>query len=320
MIPIIGHSQQIDTLKKQAVSGRLPGAYLFAGPNAIGKKLVARLLSRHLACTSCDETILGGCGNCQGCRKVEAENHPDRFFVEADGDWIKIDQIRELQSALHFHPLESTRKIAIIDDAHRMNASAANSMLKILEEPPTDTHFILISHAAHLLPPTIRSRCQKLFFPPLREDEIAGALISQGTTAREAKRIARLAGGSMGTAISLDSEFVDDVIGRFIALFNKAASADIIERSGSWAGEEPARVRLILDILGSWYRDILRYQVTENKDDLIHQEIGRFASNGNIPISERGIEEIEKARRSLDINANKQLMFENLLFTLTSNI
>jgi DNA polymerase-3 subunit delta' len=317
-ISIKGHAQQIAILEKQSISGRLPNAYLFAGPNAIGKGLVAKFLSRDLACLVERPRPFGGCGKCIGCRKVLSDNHPDRFYIEAEDLQIKIGQIRELGLSLHFHPLESQKKVVIVDEAERMNESTANSMLKILEEPPPDTHFILISASPHMLLPTIRSRCQKIYFQPLRNPEVIELLVEKGYSQKEATKIAKLSGGSVGLALTIDPSFVDGIIGRFLALCANASSADIIETSDVWSKEEPPRMMQILDVLASCFRDLLRFGLIGDAEDLIHPEIARFVDKKGFKSPEKGIEEIEASRRSLGINANKQLMFENLLFTLMS--
>jgi len=318
MRKIVGHNSQISQLKKAVAAGRLPNAYLFSGPKGIGKRLVADMLAAVIACPTSGKNDHEACGICAACIKVAGGNHPDQFLIEADGESIKIDQIRELQGKVQFHPLESPAKLVIIDDADKMTDSAANSLLKLLEEPPSFTHIILISSMPHRLLPTIRSRCQSIPFAPLGDGKIADFLKAENRVPeKEALRIARMSGGSLGTALTIDSEFVDGIIGRLLALTRRASSADIIETAHVWSHEDPERIRLILDILASWYRDILRCQATGEANTVIHPET--IDASLKVPLcrTERNISEITMARTGLDYNANKQLMFEHLLFSLT---
>jgi hypothetical protein len=149
---ILGHDSQINHLNAQWHSGRLPHALLFTGPEGIGKKLVACELVKQ---------ILGA---------PSLENHPDLFLIAAEEGRIKVEVVREIKRALAFPPFKAPHRVVLINDAHAMNASAANALLKTLEEPPAGTYFILITHAPGWLPRTIVSRCQTLRFSPLPID------------------------------------------------------------------------------------------------------------------------------------------------------
>lgn len=319
MHKIIGHEQQMEQLKKAALQGRLPNAYLFCGPKGVGKRSTANWFSKALVCEHTKDACVEACGNCAGCKKSANGNHPDQFVLEPDGEWIKIDQVRELQASLQFHPLESRVKLAIIDDADRMTDAASNSLLKTLEEPPAFTHFILISSLPHRLLPTIRSRCQTMVFRPLCDQSVADLLASKNHLPKdEALRLARLAGGSLGAALSMDADLVDETIGKLLALIERGASADIIEASQGMANETMDRTLLALDILATWYRDALRYRATGDASAIIHPQAIKFSEKIQNHAAEKNLEEIAKARASVESNANKQLMFEQLLFTLAS--
>lgn len=333
---IIGHNAQIEQLRKALAGARLPNAYLFYGPRGVGKRKTADTLAAALACNDAPSSEWNPCGLCAACKKAAAESHPDVFIVEpetqqknppddvkngkrAPSENLKIEQIRELQSKLQFHPLEAKSKIAIVDEADRMTEATANSMLKILEEPPPATHFVLISTKPRTLLPTIRSRCISLGFGPVPDDLIAKKVIEvKGAPGPDAARIAKISGGSPGLALSIEPEFVVSVLGRFAALQKKGSSADVIETAEGWSHEESERAKLVLDILASWYRDIIRFQVTGYEKDLIHPE----AAHGSSCITQKrawdALFQVSEARRAMDTTANKQLMFENLLFTLTS--
>lgn len=307
----------MEKLRKALSAGRLPNAYLFSGPRGVGKRLAADILLQTIACEKAANGRHEPCGECPGCRKSSSRSHPDQFIIEPDGEHIKIEQIRGLQSDLLFHPLESPSKVAMIDDADRMTDAASNSMLKLLEEPPPNTHLILISSMPHRLLPTIRSRCQAIAFMPLGTDDIVNHLSANTSLSKEkALRIARLSGGSLGLALTMDADFIDEVIERLQALVKKASGADIIETANGWANEGPEHTFLVLDILASWYSDMLRYKATGDAASAIHPETPRASEGMPTGRVERNIAHISKARASLDGNVNKQLMFEQLLFSL----
>lgn len=297
---IIGHKGQIDALQKTIASGKLPNAWLFAGPRGIGKRKVAEGLAAVLCCQADKQP----CGRCDGCVKVCKGIHPDVIVVERETLQLKIDQVRELTQRVQFYPLESRHKVAIIDDADMMTHGAANAMLKLLEEPPDATHIVLVTAAAHRLLPTIRSRCHRIAFSPLSDDEVAGYLEQrEGWSGSDALHAARLAQGSIGVATELTREFIDGVIGRFEAVSTGASAADIIETSEVWAKDDE-HILAVLDLLAGWFRDHLRSVVTEQRDSGAEQRL----------LSQ--LKAIAYAREAADTTANKQLMFEQLLFNV----
>ena len=119
------------------------------------------------------------CGHCVSCKKIDDGNHPDVKIVEPDGQFIKIDQIRELQHDLQFRPFEGKKRVFIIDSADKMGLPAANSILKTLEEPPRDSILILVTANLHSLLPTIASRSQRLSFSSHRIADVERVLVEK---------------------------------------------------------------------------------------------------------------------------------------------
>jgi DNA polymerase III subunit delta' len=323
---IVSHARQIDQLRKALATSRIAGAYLFSGPAGIGKRLTADAFAAALLCPHAEEHDQEACGRCPACQKFAASNHPDAFIMapvlseRGAVQSIKIDDLRELVAKLQFHPLEARAKIAIIDGAERLLEAAANSLLKALEEPPPATHFVLITPSPQRLLPTIRSRCQQLAFSPLADREIARILVSaKSLPEAEALRIARLSGGSAGAALLLDPEFVEAVLGRFLPLSAHASSADIIEAAQAWKEIDAEHAPLVFDLLASWYRDILRSRAASFDRDLIHPEAARAAAACPESRALANLAAIDAARAAADTAANKQLLFEQLLFTVTAN-
>jgi DNA polymerase III subunit delta' len=170
-------------------------AYVFAGPEGSGKSLAARAFAASLLCHN------GGCGECRDCRLALRDQHPNEFIVEPEGRDIHVDTIRdEVWHPAYRTPPEPGRKIFVIREADRLSPSAADTLLKVLEEPPADAVFLLLSARAHELPETIWSRCHVVTFTALSEAFVVEELVSEGVEADRARLAARLAGGNLGRA------------------------------------------------------------------------------------------------------------------------
>ena len=156
--PIIGHQQIVEQLQRTVASDRIAGAYLFYGPEGVGKETVARYFAQLILCQQGAQPgsppVIGKgqvCGTCLACRKVDSGNHPDLQFIRPEGSLLKIGQIRELQKQIIYEPLEARRKIYILADTERMNPEAENCLLKTLEEPPAASVF----NSAYIKHPSI---------------------------------------------------------------------------------------------------------------------------------------------------------------------
>src|SRR5438045_374460 len=163
---IIGHEHAIERLRRTLAAQRVRHAYLFTGPQHIGKALLAQRFAQTLLCTGGTDAHvapLDPCNICLSCRKVLHGNHPDIHIVTraSDKQFILIEQVRVLQSDSSRRTLEGRRNIFIILDAHEMNLQAANCLLKTLEEPEPDVVLLLTVPDAGLLLPTILSRVQQ---------------------------------------------------------------------------------------------------------------------------------------------------------------
>lgn len=198
----LGNAPIVETIRRQLTGQRLPNSLLFAGTQGIGKWTLAHFLSKALNCHNLEYDF---CGYCSSCRKIEAKSHLDIKNYTPDGQFIKIDPMRELRREVFFRPSEGKRRVFIIDQAERLNEEAGNCILKTLEEPPESSVLILVTAKPNELLPTIRSRCQHYRFARLPSEEIEGLLASRTQHTPEDRRLlSRISEGSLGIALNLD--------------------------------------------------------------------------------------------------------------------
>lgn len=167
---IFGHSQVMSSVRQSFQIQKNAQTFLFVGPSGVGKKKVAFSLAQDLLCTQ-KTYQFKACGQCASCLKVSKQQHEGLFFVEPDGQQIKVDQVKEVLSFLNLQSLTAFR-IIIIDEAHRLNLNAANSLLKSLEEPPAGVIYFLIAPSSASVLTTIRSRSQVVRFNLLSEMDL----------------------------------------------------------------------------------------------------------------------------------------------------
>src|SRR2546421_8939977 len=204
---IVGHEHAIDLLRRTLAVQQVRHAYLFTGPDHIGKALLVHRFAQTLLCTGGPDLQVAPqapCNECLSCRKVLHGNHPDLHIIARppDKQFIIIEQIRALQSASARKTLEGRRNVFIIQGAHEMNLESANCLLKTLEEPEPDVVLLLTAPDPGLLLPTILSRVQQVPMHLLTSLQIKTALEQQwGVEPEEAGLIAALAAGRMGWAV-----------------------------------------------------------------------------------------------------------------------
>ncbi|OGY44232.1 MAG: DNA polymerase III subunit delta' [Candidatus Buchananbacteria bacterium RIFCSPHIGHO2_02_FULL_38_8] len=213
--PIIGHKNIISYLQGNIVVDKVSHAYLFLGPDHIGKTTLAKYFVNSLVCENLNHKDCAiPCGQCKCCQQVINKIHPDIVWVEREVDEkngklrknISIEQIRELQNRLSLHSFLNSFKIAVINEAEHLSKEAANSLLKVLEEPTPKTVLILLTNSISAMPRTVISRCQVIKFLPVSEVEIINYLAKEGLTKKKAKVLAALAYGRPGLAINYLNE------------------------------------------------------------------------------------------------------------------
>ncbi len=166
---VIGQEHVVQTLTNSIKGNNVSHAYLFSGPRGSGKTTIARLFSKAINCTA----INGAepCNKCSSCLEIMAGNSIDLLEIDA-ASHTGVDDVRQLIEGIKFAPVKSKYKIFIIDECHQLSKSAANALLKTLEEPPAHVIFILATTEQHKMLATILSRCQKFDFKRLQVSEI----------------------------------------------------------------------------------------------------------------------------------------------------
>jgi len=261
-------------LRKIQEKGRLPSGLLFYGKEGSGKTKTAFDFAKGVLCR---EEKPWGCGECSSCKYLEefeklfwvgeTENlrvyeeaegrksflylmgeHPDFVCVIPHGNYIKIDQIRAIKEFAYIRPALSRRKVILIDDAHTMTNQAANALLKVLEEPPPDTSFILTTSRIHALPKTVVSRTFQLEFTGFSPRQVMEILGVDEETAK-------LSGGSLKKALLLkEKKVLLEKVGEFLR-GDVLSLYKLSEEFDKWDAEEK---KLFLDLLEEKVMEELR--------------------------------------------------------------
>jgi DNA polymerase-3 subunit delta' len=314
---ILGH-ERVQALIARAVQlGRVPPALLFVGPSGVGKRTVALALGRTLLCETGGTFPCDLCSSCARCRKGL---HPDLFLIEALTKVIKIDQVRDVVREIGSRPFEGRARAFVIDDAHELTEQAANALLKSLEEPAAKSHVILVTSSPQALLPTVRSRCQLIRFGPL-----PAALVEEhlravaGLEAEDAALRAAAAAGSLGTALSLESQAYREVRDRLVVLLESAGRFGPLERM-EMAQELADQDDLdgALGVLRGLLRDVaaLRAGAARLVNPDLASRLARVAQGGVGDRASSLAEIAAEAREALLGNANKLLTMDLLVEAL----
>ena len=319
---IIGHSRQIGTLRHALAKGRLHHAYLFAGPEGVGKRTAALALAKAIHCAEGGDDF---CGRCANCARIQDGNHPDLRLIEpqAGKKEISIQQIREIEKQLYYRSFSGGKKLIILDPATLMNFPAQNALLKTLEEPPQDSLLILIAGSTGGLLPTLRSRCLQVPFGPLQRDHVSGYLVSQkGMKRDDAELLAAMAMGSLGNALKMDGADLPKRRQSWIALLSSLRIGDC--RAATAAAETLAankdETAKFLEWVQSWYRDLLVHTVTQESKELINLDmlahIERESGAGKVEYILSLMGQVTEAAAGMQRNLNRRMIMENLLFSV----
>lgn len=322
---IIGHEWAVHLLRHALEEGELSHAYLFTGPPGIGKGTLARALAAALLCQEENRP----CGSCRSCRLVASGNHPDLFWIqpESEAGRLKVEQVRELQRHLALTPNMASYRVAVLDRFEQATPSAANALLKTLEEPPEFVILILLAPDTDSLLPTIVSRCQIVPLRPIPMPQVAHALQTRwGVEPEKARLLAHLSGGRLGWAVQAVTE--PELLQRRLQWVEKMVAmlqAPLLERflHAAELARDPEATQEALAIWLGWWRDVLllaggaeenrgrEESLLTNLDQRARlEEIAQRFTPAQIAARIRAIQAaMDRLRR----NANVQLTLEALL-------
>ncbi|MDF2724673.1 MAG: ATPase [Paenibacillus sp.] len=314
MIP--GQDRAKRLLQNSLRTDKLSHAYIFAGPLGSGKKEMARAFVGALFCErNTDES----CGECLECRKLDHGNHPDLFWIEPDGASIKIDQVRELQQQFVYRSASTRPKVYVLNEADRLTAQAANSLLKFLEEPQTPTIGILITANGQALLPTLQSRSQWVPFFPLAPEQMKPVLLAEGLSPELVHTAVHLAAGVEAARSLIQINWFAETRNLVIQLMKDLAQKQpfvVSVQQKVVKSEVAEHLDTLFDMIMLWYKDII-HVCTGRKHRIVYIDqadlLTKIAFTRDaewwIGCMERAVE----GRKRLRSNANAQLVLEQFL-------
>mgnify|MGYP003705800681 FL=1 len=268
--PLPWHAEAFQKILATYRHQRLPHALMLIGPEGSGKQAFAATLTSALVCKHTGE---GACGHCNSCELMRAGNHGDvRWLVpEAGKRAIGIEPVREAIRFMQQTAGYGTHKILAISPAEAMTASAANAILKTLEEPAGDSFVCLVCHRPGDLPATIRSRCQSLLLPAPSEDEALEWLTAQGNDRVQAHRALELTNGKVISALALLESDSLEAIGNIRLTIEQVLLGELAPGAGV-----SVLSKLDLDFVLDTVLAVLQARLTASDKRSLQQQQGLF--------------------------------------------
>jgi DNA polymerase-3 subunit delta' len=331
---ILGHDEIAARFRLCIARNRLASVYLFVGPPGIGKGAFALALTKSLLCLNENQPPLESCGQCDSCRLIEADTHPDvlRVARPPDKSFIPVDLLigdreHRLESGVAHHlslkPYLGRRRIAVLDDADYLNEEGANCLLKTLEEPPGGSLLILLGSREQRQLPTIRSRCQVIRFAPLSVRDLRTILVREATADTDLpEELLQAAVGSLERAKSLLEPGVWDFRQRVysqMATFpldvieTIAAIHEFVERAGREPSARRVHLKLAIDFLTECLRGLMLVAAGGVPDDRAIERIWSGVARDALPDPDalaRCLDRCQLALEQVDRNANLSTLVE----------
>jgi DNA polymerase III delta' subunit len=338
---IISESGVIESLRFLRQKGEPPQALILVGAESLGKYTLARTIAADWLCLERQDGE--ACGQCDSCRRLDSDNHPDLIVVSPSPDQIKIEQVRDLRNRLNFAPLLSPYRAIIVERAHLLNLHAANALLKTLEEPPPRTFFLLTANSTDQMLPTVLSRCRVIYLGPLKAEPIESHLQqSLQLLPERARLLAEYADGAPGRAIQWAQEESQNgkqnalsALDSLMELFARLGSAKLVtalrraeefrdccKAFEATSPDHSTRSALAhgLEWLAEWYRDTLALDYGSDgirfrsKLESLNALRQRFPPEKRL----RDVTRIIETRKAILGNANAPIATEALFIQLLS--
>ena len=325
----MGHRPIVALLARSIRQASLPPSLIFAGPEGVGKRRVALAVAQALNCpASIGGADLDACGTCPSCTRIARGVHPDVLFLEpGDNGSIKIDQVRDAIDRAGYRPFEGRRRVLVIDDADTLVQQAQNALLKVLEEPPPSSVFLLVTSRPDSLLDTVRSRCPRLRFGQLDAADVARVLVTLDWREADAHAAAAVSDGSVARAVA--AEVGDLVETRDLAagvLAQAAASDDprrrleaakaLLGKGGSTSRDQLATG---LRVMAALVRDVALLGASGNRAALANGDAVPLIERLSAYQGERGVRAfraIDRALAALDRNAGVKIVADWLAMQL----
>lgn len=324
---VIGQARIAGFLAEAIKSDRLSHALLFLGPAGTGRTTLALAMLSALNCPNFKK--LGDAdGTCPSCRQIEMRNFSYLKFIKPQTAEIKVDQIRELESDISLKLPENERQMVIVEPAERLNPSSSNALLKILEEPPERTYIVLIAENELRLLPTIRSRCQKIYFEPPRGEALESLLKLKGRSEKESQVLGDISKASIHLGLSTSSRFITEVMPKVFEILDSlvmeaidplSAAESLVSLSDGSQGADPEE---IVELIKSILRDVVIFRTTGRLEDIGNSNgatfIKRIAAKTTQDKLAGCFAAANLAQRAIEGHGNLLLVFEEFMIKISN--
>lgn len=297
---IIGNDENKRLLCNSIINKNIVHSYLFYGADGIGKKIFAKEFAKMILCNEKDDKK--PCNKCKSCIEFNSDNNPDFFIIEPDGNSIKIDQIRQMQKSVMEKPIESTKKVYIIDNCHLMTKEAQNCMLKTLEEPQEYIVIILIAANENNILSTVKSRCTKIFFKEIDDNEIFKYVGNKYDEVGIENDLIRLCSGSISKADYIISKI--DMLNQVKKIINEVDKCNKLHfiQNNQLIYDNKVEIDLLLEYIYI----------------LLFQEVMKNNKKSDVYI--KSMKTVEKTKIKLQNSNNFDMTIDNMLINIWEEI
>ncbi len=295
---LVGNENNKYILKETITKGNILHSYMFFGTEGIGKKLFALEFAKMILCENQKNSP---CEKCKSCIEFDSNNNPDFFFIEPDGNSIKIDQIRNMQKGILEKPIISSKKVYIINNAETMTKEAQNCLLKTLEEPQEYVVIILIVSDENSMLPTIKSRCTKIFFEKISDENLKTYIKEKIGDVHFEESMIKLSEGSIGKCIEISKK--QEILKKIEDFINNIENMDEVQiiNASSYFNENKEDINLILDYI---------YILIFNKTKEFSNKIKYIFA----------MEKVQNAKEKLSKSNNFDMTIDNMLIEIWREI